>query len=46
MAEQASTQPLLDIAFGPAPLPVRQNTTSLQTAIDKGTVGVGYSGSG
>lgn len=31
----------------PAPLaPLLQNTTSLQTALKEGTLGVGYSGSG
>jgi hypothetical protein len=36
-----------DQLWGPAPLPpLEQNTTSLQEAISRGTLGVGYSGSG
>jgi hypothetical protein len=43
----ASAKAALDSIMPPAPLPpLIQNTTSLQTAMRQGTLGVGYSGSG
>lgn len=49
MSSEGSIPPksVIDTLFPPGLLPpLVENTTSLQTAMKQGTVGVGYSGSG